>query len=95
MDCRGIVADPGASENSVIGSLLAQGLARADALRIGVDVAVNCAVLDAAGSASRRLFAIGPLTRASFWETIAIPDIRNQCATLARHIKGRVLAGQV
>lgn len=95
VDCRGIVTDPQASANPVIASLLDQGLARADALRIGIDVSVNCAVLNAAGSASRRLFAIGPLTRASFWETIAIPDIRNQCATLARHIRGKALAGEV
>jgi uncharacterized NAD(P)/FAD-binding protein YdhS len=27
--------------------------------------------------------AVGPLTRAAFWEIIAIPDIRNQCAELA------------
>lgn len=95
VDCRGIVADPTRSENPVIASVLAQGLARTDALRIGIDVSINCAVLDVAGSPSRRLFAIGPLTRASFWETIAIPDIRNQCATLARHVRGKVLAGEV
>jgi uncharacterized NAD(P)/FAD-binding protein YdhS len=35
---------------------------------------------------SGRLFAIGPLTRAAFWEIIAIPDIRNQCAELAERL---------
>ena len=29
---------------------------------------------------------IGPLTRAAFWEIIAIPDIRNQCAELAARL---------
>jgi uncharacterized NAD(P)/FAD-binding protein YdhS len=40
-------------------------------------------VVRADGAPSQRLFAIGPLTRAAFWEIIAIPDIRNQCAALA------------
>jgi uncharacterized NAD(P)/FAD-binding protein YdhS len=35
---------------------------------------------------SRRLFAIGPLTRAAFWEILTIPDIRNQCAELATQL---------
>ena len=38
------------------------------------------------GSASRRLFAVGPLTRAAFWEIIAIPDIRNQCVEPAERM---------
>jgi uncharacterized NAD(P)/FAD-binding protein YdhS len=32
------------------------------------------------------LFAAGPLTRAAFWEIVAIPDIRNQCAELAARL---------
>jgi uncharacterized NAD(P)/FAD-binding protein YdhS len=58
-------------------SLLDQGLARIDPLRIGLEVAPDCAIVDCNGSPSRRLFTIGPLTRAAFWEIIATPDIRN------------------
>ena len=87
VDCRGTTTDPRQSVNPVLKSLFAQGLARVDALRIGIDVSADCAVLNASGAPSRRLFAIGPLTRAAFWETVAIPDIRDQCAKLARHIK--------
>jgi len=57
-----------------------------DPLRIGLDVASNCALINQDGSPSERLFAVGPLTRAAFWEIIAIPDIRNQCAELAAHL---------
>ena len=35
---------------------------------------------------SRRLFALGPVTRGSFWEIVAVPDIRQQCARLANHL---------
>jgi uncharacterized NAD(P)/FAD-binding protein YdhS len=83
VDCTGIVRDPRAIANPAVRSLFDQDLARPDPLRIGVEVAADCAVVRADGSASQRLFAIGPLTRAAFWEIIAIPDIRNQCADLA------------
>src|SRR4051812_40014379 len=82
VDCTGIVRDPGASSNPTVRSLFDQGLARTDPLRIGIEISPDCAVVDSDGLPSRRLFAIGPLTRAAFWEIIAIPDIRNQCAEL-------------
>jgi uncharacterized NAD(P)/FAD-binding protein YdhS len=86
VDCTGIVKDPRATGNPVIRRLFEQGLARTDALHIGIDIAEDCAVIDRNGIASRRLFAAGPLTRAAFWEIVAIPDIRNQCAELAARL---------
>jgi uncharacterized NAD(P)/FAD-binding protein YdhS len=86
VDCTGIVKDPRATGNPVIQRLFEQGLARADTLQIGIDIAEDCAVIDRNGIASRRLFAVGPLTRAAFWEIVAIPDIRNQCAELATRL---------
>jgi uncharacterized NAD(P)/FAD-binding protein YdhS len=86
VDCTGIVKDPEATGNPAVRSLLDQGLARIDPLRIGLEVAPDCAIVDRNGSPSRRLFAIGPLTRAAFWEIIAIPDIRNQCVQLVERM---------
>jgi len=86
VDCTGIVKDPRTTANPVIQRLFEQGLARPDALHIGIDVADDCAVINRNGIASRRLFAAGPLTRSAFWEIIAIPDIRNQCAELAARL---------
>jgi uncharacterized NAD(P)/FAD-binding protein YdhS len=83
VDCTGIVRDPSDSANPAVRSLLDRGLARVDPLHIGIETGPDCAVVSAAGVPSRRLFAVGPLTRAAFWEIIAIPDIRNQCAKLA------------
>jgi uncharacterized NAD(P)/FAD-binding protein YdhS len=91
VDCRGIGADPLKVANPVLRSLFESGQARADALRIGLDVSADCALIDNDGVASERLFAIGPLTRAAFWEIIAIPDIRNQCVALADHLAGSAL----
>ncbi|WP_441236147.1 FAD/NAD(P)-binding protein [Bradyrhizobium sp. 930_D9_N1_4] len=89
VDCTGIVRDPGASSNPAVRSLLDAGHARIDPLRIGIDVTPDCAIVDRLGSPSRRLYAIGPLTRAAFWEIIAVPDIRQQCAELAARIRNR------
>jgi uncharacterized NAD(P)/FAD-binding protein YdhS len=86
VDCTGIVKDPRANGNPVITRLFEQGLVRTDSLNIGIDVADDCAVINRNGIASRRLFAVGPLTRAAFWEIVAIPDIRNQCAELAARL---------
>lgn len=83
VDCTGIVKDPRATPNPAVRSLFQRGLACVDPLCIGIETDPNCAIVDRDGVPSQRLFAIGPLTRAAFWEIIAIPDIRNQCAELA------------
>ncbi|MCA1453655.1 FAD-dependent oxidoreductase [Bradyrhizobium sp. BRP22] len=83
VDCTGIVKDPRASANPAVRSLFDQGLARVDPLCIGIETSADCAIINRDGVPSRRLFAVGPLTRAAFWEIIAIPDIRTQCAALA------------
>jgi uncharacterized NAD(P)/FAD-binding protein YdhS len=86
VDCTGIVRDVSASSNPVMRSLFDQGLARPDRLRIGLDIGTGCAIVGRDGIPSRRLFAVGPLTRAAFWEIMAIPDIRQQCAELASQL---------
>jgi uncharacterized NAD(P)/FAD-binding protein YdhS len=83
VDCTGIVKDPRATTNPAVRSLFEQGLARVDPLCIGIETSADCAIVNRDGVPSRRLFAVGPLTRAAFWEIVAIPDIRTQCAALA------------
>lgn len=92
VQCTGIAANPRDSANPLLQHLLRQGLARPDPMGIGIDVTPDCAVIDSRGRASSRLFAVGPLTRGRFWEIVAIPDIRVQCAQLAERIAGRSLA---
>lgn len=78
-----VTKDPSATLNPAVRSLLDRGLARIDPLCIGIVTDRNCAIISRDGAVSRCLFAVGPLTRAAFWEIMAIPDIRNQCAALA------------
>lgn len=86
IDCRGIRRDPEAHADPLVADLLARGVARIDPLRIGLDVAPDCAVLGADGAPSDRIYAVGPASRAAFWEITAIPDIREQVAQLARRL---------
>ncbi len=88
VDCTGVTTNPAQSRNPALRSLFDQHLARVDALKIGIDVTAGCAIVNRFGEASPRLFAIGPLTRGTFWEVIAVPDIRNQCAALAARLAG-------
>jgi len=92
IECTGIVTDPLATPNPLLRDLFAKGLCRPDPLGIGLDVTDECAVIDAKGRPSPRIFAAGPLTRAAFWEIVAVPDIRLQCADLARRLTRSELA---
>jgi uncharacterized NAD(P)/FAD-binding protein YdhS len=40
----------------------------------------------AAGFISRRLFAVGPVTKGAFWEITAVPDIRRQTEKMAEYL---------
>jgi uncharacterized NAD(P)/FAD-binding protein YdhS len=81
------------SRNPFVKSLLDSGLARLDAVRIGIDTDLQSRVRDADGNVSPGLLAFGPITRASFGEMTGAPDI-------ARHLErvledGSLLAGSL
>jgi uncharacterized NAD(P)/FAD-binding protein YdhS len=56
-----------------------------------LDVSERCALRSRSGAESRRLFAVGPVTKGAFWEMTAVPDIRQQCEQLAQGL-ARLLA---
>lgn len=67
-------------------ALFRRGVVCPGPFRLGVDVASDCAAIDARGASSRRVFAVGPITAGTFWEIIAVPDIRQQGKALAAHL---------
>ncbi|TJW09148.1 MAG: FAD-dependent oxidoreductase [Mesorhizobium sp.] len=87
-DCTGIARDISTTSNSVVRSLVDRGLARPDPLRLGLDVTANCEVIASDGTVSAKILAVGPLTRGTFFEIDAIPDIRVQCARLSKQLLG-------
>lgn len=86
INCSGPGADFQRITQPLMRGLLARGLVRPDPLHLGLDTAASGALIRRDGSLSRRLFAIGPLTKGAFWEITAVPDIRRQCELMAHHL---------
>ena len=72
----------------LIRQLLEAGLARPDALGLGLDVDEAHRVIGAGGAASDRIYAVGPLTKGALWEIVAVPDIRHQVRDVALSLAG-------
>jgi uncharacterized NAD(P)/FAD-binding protein YdhS len=76
IDCSGPGHDPG--RDPLTSPLIAAGRARLDPLRLGLDLDEAGRVLSAGGTPDPALFVLGPPARAAFWETVAVPDVRQR-----------------
>jgi uncharacterized NAD(P)/FAD-binding protein YdhS len=74
------------TEEPLLRRLLARGLIQPDPLRIGIDVTQQSEVIGADGECRPTLLALGPMTRGTFWEIVAVPDIRRQTWAVARKL---------
>ena len=63
-------------------ALIAEGRARLDPLKLGLDLDEAGRVLHADGAVDPDLYVLGPPARATLWETIAVPDIRQRIEAL-------------
>ncbi len=70
----------------LITGLFSRGLARPDALMLGLDVAPDGALRDVGGVASRRLFTLGSPQKGRLLETTAVPELRCQARDLAARL---------
>lgn len=82
INCTGPSGSIQRVDDPLIRQLLASGLARPDAMGIGLEVDAQSRVVGPAHG----LYAIGPLSKGAFWEMIAVPDIRGQVRDVARLI---------
>ena len=86
VNCTGPELDIVRAGEPLFDALLARGRIRPDPCRIGLDVDRECRALSAAGTPADNLYAIGPVTRGTFWESVAVPDIRVQAQAVARRM---------
>ena len=86
INCTGPAGDYTRADMPLIRALFADGLARPDRYRLGLDVDTDLRVIDADGQPGRGLFAIGAPTRATFWEITAVPQFRRQIEALVKMI---------
>ncbi|BEU99924.1 FAD/NAD(P)-binding protein [Novosphingobium olei] len=84
--CTGPEGDIAQSSEGLLRRLVERGMARSDPHRLGLDVDPVFRIRDAAGVAHKTIFAVGPVSRGADWETVAVPDIRNQVHDLARYL---------
>lgn len=80
-NCTGPLGDVVRTQDPLLRKLLDDGAVRPDELSIGLSVDER----SRAGPAER-LWALGTLTKGRYWEMIAVPDIREQAATVAEDI---------
>ena len=73
----------------MLSDLLDQKLVRPHPLFLGLDTAYTGALLDGGGVPSAFLYTVGPLQKGNLWETIAVPEIREQASELASHLLSR------
>jgi uncharacterized NAD(P)/FAD-binding protein YdhS len=83
VNCTGVQIDYRQLPQPPIANLRAQGLIRPNDIGLGLDTAVDGAVLDARGNRSTLLYTLGTPRRGDLWETIAVPELRDQARALA------------
>lgn len=88
INCSGPESNYFATSDPLLRELIRRGVVHPDPLGLGLDVTDHGALISADRVTSRRLFALGPVTRGTFWEVTAVPDIRFHCARLASHLLG-------
>jgi uncharacterized NAD(P)/FAD-binding protein YdhS len=86
VNCTGPELDIVRSGEPLLLNLLAAGRIRPDPLKVGVEVDLDCRAIGADGASADDLYVIGPLTRGTFWESVAVPDIRTQAVKVAERI---------
>ncbi|MFM9978591.1 MAG: FAD/NAD(P)-binding protein [Sphingomonadaceae bacterium] len=86
VNCTGPQGDLARSSEPLLQGLVADGHARADICRLGLDVDRAGNLIGRNGIPNPALFALGPMTRGAFWEINAVPDIRVQVWAVARKL---------
>jgi uncharacterized NAD(P)/FAD-binding protein YdhS len=77
INCTGPRSDMGRLAFPLLADMRRRGLIAPDRLSLGIDTA-DCAAIGSAGHTSPWLYALGPLTRPTWWEITAVPEINLQ-----------------
>jgi uncharacterized NAD(P)/FAD-binding protein YdhS len=86
VNCAGPALDFRHVREPLIQDLLARGLVRPDPIGLGLETTRGLQLVGRNGRPNGSLFALGPLTRGTFWETTGVPEIREQGRTLAKRL---------
>ena len=90
VNCTGSSSATHLLQDRLMSSLIAQKIARPNALGLGLDVREGGELVTKSRERLRIWYALGPVTQGCRWETTAVPEIRLQALTLARLIAEQV-----
>jgi uncharacterized NAD(P)/FAD-binding protein YdhS len=83
VNCTGPQTKFSATRSRLLRNLLASGIVQPDAIDLGIRIEDNFAAVGRDGLPSPFLHLIGPLLRGTFWETVAVPELRGQALHVA------------
>jgi uncharacterized NAD(P)/FAD-binding protein YdhS len=86
INCTGPDYDLRRTADRLLRSLIAQGVAVADPLGLGLATDAHGALRSASGGVADRIFYLGPLLRATHWEATAVAELREHAQELAAHL---------
>jgi uncharacterized NAD(P)/FAD-binding protein YdhS len=75
-----------ATKSVLLQNLLRRGLIMPDEMEMGVRIQPDHTIVARDGNPSPHLLALGPLLRGTYWETIAVPELRGQARRVAETI---------
>lgn len=90
INCTGPSGDYTKTNNTLIKNLLLKGLMKQDELKLGIDTGPNGEIIKSDGTILQNAVAIGPLRKATEWETTAIHEIRAQAEAAGAQISALV-----
>jgi uncharacterized NAD(P)/FAD-binding protein YdhS len=94
INCTGPLPSNRVESNPVIGSLLVYGWVHPDDLALGIETTSAGNALAEDGQEVADLFVVGTLRKPAFWESTAVPELRNQAAAVADGVLGLLRQGQ-
>jgi uncharacterized NAD(P)/FAD-binding protein YdhS len=95
VNCTGPLSDITRTTSPLLRTLLDRGVVTPDPLGLGVACTERGELLDRHDNVVPGMYSVGPPTRGTVWEAIAVPEIRNQAARLAEHLTNSLEASSV
>jgi uncharacterized NAD(P)/FAD-binding protein YdhS len=86
INCSGPNYNLATQSMPLIVQLLKEGILSQDALKIGLEIDDNYQLIDQQGKSVSDLYYVGPMLKAKYWESIAIPELRKHTLILAKNI---------
>ncbi len=83
IECSGLHQGVAGTADALWRQLLEEGVASMDSSGLGIRTTSYGALVDAAGHTATRLFYLGPMLRAQYWEATAVGELRQRVRELA------------